>query len=194
MTTRRKSYIGQKFGKLTITGEHWIRLANGATTCQCVARCECGVVYSYLRGNVVGGATMQCRECKNAAMRVTEQLRKRASNPIYYQWRKHVKGACVKRWESFENFVADIGGIPNGCRIDCADIAKPIGPDNYVWTNRKCWTRSQIASIAVNGERYTLVDCGEILGVSRQRVHQLRNCGRLPARIKEALDSKRWTA
>ena len=68
-------------------------------------------------------------------------------------------------------------------RMVCRDHEKPLGPDNYVVTDQKgAWTRSPM--VLHNGKWIGLVQAAKILGMTRQRAHQIRL-----ERIQERLDS-----
>ncbi len=64
----------------------------------------------------------------------------------------------------------------------CRDHEKPLGPDNYVVTGEKgAWTRSPM--VFHNGKWIGLVQAAKILGMTRQRAHQIKL-----ERIQERLD------
>jgi len=67
-------------------------------------------------------------------------------------------------------------------RLVCRDRTQPLGPDNYLLTDRKgAWTRSQM--VLHNGKWIGLVQAAKILGMTRQRAHQIKL-----ERIQERLD------
>lgn len=141
--------VGDKYGRLTITkwivgkirGRFWVN-----------AVCECGVIGTYIRGNLAAGNTRSCgclqREhsrafrLKHGLAETCEyatwmNIKNRCSRPSSSSYKNYgAKGIKVcDRWlESFENFYADMG--PRPTNKHSIDRINPFGnyePNNCRW-------------------------------------------------------------
>jgi hypothetical protein len=73
-----------------------------------------------------------------------------------------------ERWESFENFLADMGERPEGRTLDRNDVNLGYEPGNCRWATLKEQSRNTRTTrwIEYQGERLTVVDWAERLNVS----------------------------
>ncbi|MCA9027819.1 MAG: hypothetical protein KDA86_21600 [Planctomycetaceae bacterium] len=180
---RRKSYLGQTFGKLNIIDE-WYEKRYGQTACKCTAKCTCGDVRTYFRGHIVNGSSSRCVGCQAARQRNPE---KRYGTYTYSQWMKHTHGDRVSAWDDYEAFLNDVGEIPPDKRIDKRRTGRPYGRSNFRLIDRNKSSRGLVKSIDVRGNEYTMFECAKLLGVTRQRVNQLLKKGTLADRVSEAI-------
>lgn len=148
---RAPDMSGVRFGALLVVA----RGANnrdGTATWECV--CDCG------ERRVIAGTTLRAgrrRSCGCQSPRFTaERMRKHglSRSRTYSIWhgmrqrcesdkaaKKHLycsKGIRVcERWQSFENFVSDMGLAPDGCSIERLDGNADYRPANCVWATPK---------------------------------------------------------
>lgn len=88
------------------------------------------------------------------------------------------KGFLCREWESFIQFLECIKEIPGGQFIRPKNPQQLIGPNNFTFDDHKTFVRSGTRKlIEYKGEIKTVRQMQEILGVSRQRVHQRIDAG-----------------
>jgi len=144
---------GQKYGKLTCiapgktsrSGRYWI------------CECECGNRTEVLRGNLRNGFTLSCgchkrennrhrdptwakhgyasKANRNPTYNSWMAMRMRCNNKNHESWEWYGgKGIKVcERWDSFSNFLEDMGERPDGKTLDRIDPDKDYSKDNCRW-------------------------------------------------------------
>ena len=68
-----------------------------------------------------------------------QNMKQRCQNPKYHQF-KYYGGRGIKvcdRWQDFANFLADMGGRPEGKTLDRVDNNKDYNPENCRWATSK---------------------------------------------------------
>src|SRR5947208_164257 len=115
-------------------------------------------------GHTRGGA-------RSPEYRTWDALIQRCENPKNNRF--HLYGAngvtVCERWRSsFVNFLTDMGPKPRGLTIDRIDNDGNYEPGNCQWSTPKQQARNRRTSaiIEYKGQRRTLVEWSEILGVS----------------------------
>ena len=76
------------------------------------------------------------------------------------------------RWQTFENFLADMGPAPEGMSIDRVDNDGDYEPSNCRWADRKTQNsnRRSIRWLEHDGKRMSVSDWARHLGVPIQRI------------------------
>jgi hypothetical protein len=104
-----------------------------------------------------------------------------ANSPTYVSWQsmlRRVRGqhgyadrgiTVDPRWQSFENFLADMGERPAGATIDRIDNDGPYAPDNCRWASNDIQFNNKTNSrhITYDGRTQTVAQWAREVGLSR---------------------------
>lgn len=179
--------IGDKFGKLTVTGDPISR--NGRYW---PCKCECGgealVSISDLRKReATNGGCSKCYRVKHGRGKSTDPtyskyqaMRQRCENEKHRSFANY-GGRGIKvceRWMSFENFLADMGDCPSDKHsIERRDSDGGYEPNNCEWATVEAQAnnRRNNVKVEVNGLKFSSLKkaaehFGIDYGVVRQRI------------------------
>lgn len=135
-------YRGAKFGRQTVLKTY---VEQGRS--RCLVRCDCGTKRTVLTFTLLNGMSQSCgclsRDRHRThgmygtpTYRTWQSMKMRAENRAGgKRWYAHVK--VCKRWQRFENFLADMGERPEGKTIDRIDGARGYEPGNCRWATPK---------------------------------------------------------
>lgn len=147
--------INQKFGKWTV-----LKLVEKTdkymrhTKYEC--RCDCGVIKTVRKTHLINNISTQCASCANkkhglykhplyeAWCKMKQRCYNKNHNSYKYYGERGIK--VCERWNSFENFLLDMGERPSA--IHSLDRIDPNGnyePTNCRWSTPKeqCENRRQ---------------------------------------------------
>jgi hypothetical protein len=103
-------------------------------------------------------------------------MRKRCINPAEQSWAKYGgRGISVcKRWDKFENFLADMGEAPKKFSIDRIDVNGDYKLSNCRWADAKQQANNTRTNLLVRyaGKEMTLKQWAEELGIPYHRLYQ----------------------
>lgn len=153
---------GQRFGRLTVV-EYAGQPTGRATAWLC--RCDCGAERAYYGSNLKTGKSTSCGcYVKELAVARMQAMPKRFTaarlrhgqhgSPTWKTWAamltrctnpnratfKHYGGRGItvcERWQTYENFVADMGERPAGKTLDRIDANGHYEPSNCRWATHK---------------------------------------------------------
>jgi hypothetical protein len=186
---------GKVFGRLTVLE----KLPGGLIQC----RCECGVVKAFHAGNVRSGRAKSCGclnreligdrarshgQSKTPEYRAWCLMWSRCTNPTVDRYPRYGgRGISVcERWESFENFIADMGPKPSRTH----SIGRINNDGNYEPGNCKWETRHEQANntcttvfIDFRGKQTALQDVARELGIPNTTLIQRVRAGMPPEKL-----------
>ena len=171
-----------------------LKMSNGKVRRRIVGRylCGCGKEFVTNVNNIKTGNTQSCgcfravvssERTKTHGMtgtttyHVWSGMQERCRNPKNKKWHNYGgRGVRVcDRWQSFENFLADMGEAPEGKSIDRhPDQNGNYEPGNCRWATGKeqCRNKRNNIVIQINGESMTVVEWSETTGaVSAQLIY-----------------------
>ena len=142
--------IGKKFGKFTVIGEAFPYRRGKNRFYRCL--CDCGVSKDVQLSSLTNGKSKSCGKglCNHA-------VKHGLSFSKEYQLYSSIKGRCYTksatgyesyggagikmcdRWlgdHGFENFLQDMGEVPEGLSLDRIDVYGDYSPDNCRWANQ----------------------------------------------------------
>jgi len=167
----------QIFGKLKV-----IRHVKG-TYWEC--QCECGQIVTRPSGSLRDGSTKSCG-CLKIETAGNATRRHGCTNTKEYRLWSAIKDRCYykgyklfhryggrgikmcDRWiNSFENFLSDMGKIPEGMTIDRIDNDGDYSPENCRWATKteQAQNRSTTRYVEWNGEKMCLSEFTRQLGL-----------------------------
>lgn len=188
---------GAQFGLLTVTARCVDRPR------YFICSCECGVEKPVRRDHLLTGKTISCgceaaRRASARAFKMHNAVRKHgiSGSRIYNVWRGmrqrcespshnayHRYGGrgiyVCQRWQSFENFLADMGQPAPGMTIERVDNDGPYSPENCRWASRaeQASNRAVNRNITWNGETLNLSQWSERTGIHRNTLERRVDLG-----------------
>lgn len=155
--------------------------------------CECGTKITVLKENLVTGHTSSCG-CFRASQRglsstpeyaAWDRMKKRcAGSSPHHKTHYKERGISIDpRWLSFENFLADMGRMPNeGLTLERVENDKGYGPDNCRWATWHDQRRNRRDNrwIEIDGVRRTLTDWALELKIPDSTLRNRLNRGMEP--------------
>jgi len=188
--------VGKKFGRLLVVKQAG-KDSGGNFLWSCL--CDCGAIKNILGRNLKNGASQSCGCLQR--QRVVEKLTKHGRSPkkgahkIYRIWTSMIQrctnpndggyttyGArgikVCDRWSMFENFLADMGEVPEGCQLDRIDNDGDYCLSNCRWVTRKQQARNRSTThlITHDGRTQCLSDWAKELNITSTALSfRLRN-------------------
>jgi hypothetical protein len=179
--TKHLPKIGTRFGRLVVW--HPLFMRHQKPFFRCV--CDCGNYHDTDIYSVINGKTSSCG-CYQKEAPITHG---QAYSPTYHSW-QHIKQRCsdpnfpnfkdyggrgvsyCARWESFENFLEDMGERPDGKTIDREDVDGNYTPDNCRWATSEEQARNKRNTVylKVDGRVATIPEHCERLGLNGSTV------------------------
>lgn len=202
--------VGQRFGGLYVVR----RILEPPALWECL--CDCGATCYVLSSRLTSGNTSSCGCRKRAALGertkthglsnggprgyvsraygIWQAMRDRCTNSHRSDYKYYGgKGIAVcQRWNSFENFFADMGEPPLGLTLDRIDSSKGYEASNCRWATRKTQVdnSSRIVPVSVDGVEKSISDWLRVYNVTKGWYYYQRKKGRSHEEILKALSQQ----
>ena len=180
---------GKKYGYWTAVSFYDREKSHTRWLCRCV----CGVERPVISSSLTKGVSISCG-CVGIKIRSQKSTKHgMAKTTTYKSWHSmhqrcqgkgghesYVKNGITvcERWNSFENFVKDMGERPTGMTIDRIDGTKGYYKENCRWATNKQQMNNRKVNVFVEpfGQKMTVAEAAEKynIGISCLR-HRLRN-------------------
>lgn len=205
--------VGQRFGRLLVKRQAGLHKSYKVLW-ECI--CDCGNTKIVISTLLVKGSTRSCG-ClfKEALMsRNTKHghgtpgaktpefitwmnIKQRCTNPknSHYKWYGGKGIRVCERWDSFDNFLSDMGLRPSSMHsIERLNNDRDYEPSNCVWGTRDQQARNKSTSrfIEYNGERLILADWARRFGCRDSQILYFLNRGKGMAEIEQHIKSRKY--
>jgi len=200
---RTKNRIGEVYGDLTV--KHFgkkLPSRHSTWVCECMCGTEIEVAYPSLKN----GRTKSCGCARQRTAHCMSESSSKATQQeiaTYKSW-KGMKYRCstanknyggrgiqvCERWQSFTNFLEDMGLCPEGYSIERVDVNGNYEPSNCMWIPFELQGRNKRDTVRVmyKGEEVALIDICEQLGLNYRTVYSRIHI--LGYTVEEALEDR----
>lgn len=185
---------GRRFGRLEV-------LSRGENTkaqkARWNCRCDCGKSTLAIGASLLNGHTQSCgclkdektsarfkkhgEANKTRAYRIWKGMISRCRNPkaTSFKWYGALGVDVCERWNSYANFIADMGEPPEGTSLERDRPADHYGPDNCRWATALEQSRNTKANrkITAFGKTLCASEWAEITGIPAPTIYDRLNRG-----------------
>jgi len=173
--SRAIDLTGQVFGRLIVTGRKKTKPGVAVWTC----RCACGRTSDVSANSLLARKTRSCGVCTRGTHHLSDTpefdawkvMRQRCRDPKATGYKNYGgRGITVcERWESFENFIADMGPRPfEGASIDRIDTDGDYTPENCRWATRieQANNKRSCHRLTLDGKTQTIAEWAREAGLN----------------------------
>lgn len=183
----RRISVGDRYGRLVVVGPpDNVVPARSRWPC----RCDCGEIQQVTERALIRGSTRSCGCLQRESAR-NRKIHGRAGTMEYRVWRAMLdrctnprsqsyadyggRGITVcDRWQTLDDFIADMGDRPDGMSIERIDNDGPYSPDNCRWATNTEQHRNtrRTKRLTFRNETRCLVEWAQITGINRTTISQ----------------------
>lgn len=185
---RYRDLVGQVFTRLTVVSYAGTYKHGGALW---NVRCDCGSEKQVAAMHLMSGHAKSCGclqtevatihgMTNTTTFRAWSSMLNRCRNPNNQAYPRYGgRGITVcERWNSFENFYADMGEQPKGLSLERRDNDQGYGPDNCCWATRIEQNNNKRTNRLVTsfGKTQTVAQWSREIGITASALrHRLNN-------------------
>lgn len=180
---KKLNLVGQRFAMLTVVEKAHSKKVQGGTVVYWTCKCDCGNTTLKATAALRTGKDKSCGCYKHARIGNQSRTHGMSNTKVYELWSAMIQRAkgnraksypergitCCPEWESFENFLADMGEPKPGDSLERVDNDKGYSKDNCVWLPMKDqWrNRTNTKFYDYNGKKMTLREIAEEVGMNQ---------------------------
>ncbi len=184
----RKDLVGRVFGRLVVKA-YAETIGHRAFW---LAECSCGGTARVATTSLVGGNTKSCGCLKREVLGASQRTHGCAGKSKAYSVWKGMKKRCVnanersfknygargitvcERWQSFDNFLADMGEPAPGLSIERINNNAGYSPSNCIWADDVTQARNRrplpFGRISELGLSVRLDELARLVGINKQTI------------------------
>jgi len=189
----QESILGKRFGRLVVVGPV---IKNKWGNIYRLCRCDCGKEKMIYVNSLVSGHSKSCGCLRKEISRSKFTTHGKTDTRTYRIWcamktrttnkndpaYKNYGGRGIKlcpKWNTFSNFLRDMGVCPAGKEIDRIDNDKGYSPGNCRWTTRKQNQNNKRSNrfLECRGKRQTLMQWANERKVNESLIRSRLNSG-----------------
>lgn len=165
-----------------------------------LCECSCGVESQVYEYNLLRGYSTRCRKCADDVIGSKNKVEFPKKSRLYRSWeRAKLRDDFIwssaewkQNYSSFCQDLKDAGILDQSKKMQPIDVEAPISIENIELVSD---LRRGRKFLTVQGRSYSTQELTDILGISRQRIFQIRehfgNDDELRRRVKEALNNEK---
>jgi hypothetical protein len=176
MSKQTKDRLGLRYGRLVVIGS--IHVRGLGTGWECL--CDCGQKTYAAGNNLETGNTTSCGcfhaarlrthgKTKSRVYTIWKGMRRRCQSPKALEYRNYgARGISVcERWQTFENFLSDMGEPEDGLTIERINNDGNYEPSNCKWASYKDQLNNRRNNhyVSAFGRRRTLTQWSEEMNI-----------------------------
>lgn len=178
---------GLRYGRLIARADVG-RSKNGDVLWEC--ECDCGNIVTVSSSNLGTGNTLSCGCLQQERLKASTTKHGKTRTHVYVVW-MNMRRRCsdpksksylnygargikvCERWQSFENFYADMGDPEAGHTIDRIDVNGDYEPANCRWatSGEQSRNRRNNHTVTFEGRTLTLIEWSEVLSIPYYTLH-----------------------
>ncbi len=185
---RLRNHKDKRFGRLVVEKFLGRKLVSGVLRPFWLCKCDCGGFTESTSSNLIAGNSTSCG-CKKIEACLKRSTHGKSGTTEYEAWKKmrerclnknckeykHYGGRGIricKRWDKFENFLADLGLKPKGYSLERKKVNDGYKPSNCLWIPKTKQNRNRRDTIRLtyNNVTKTLVDWADELKIPYHRI------------------------
>lgn len=184
-TSLGRSLLGQRFGRLVVSGPSPGKSRSKQWACEC----DCGCQHVTSASSLRRGATRSCGCLHREELGNRRRTHGSSESLTYKRWRS-MRARCLlpntrsyaryggrgiticESWSDFTNFIADMGECPPGYTIEREDNNGPYAPGNCRWATRKEQNRNTSANrrLLYQGQNLCVSEWAERVGIKYRTI------------------------
>jgi hypothetical protein len=187
---RKRDLTGIRFERLVVLSQGKSRRYRcGRNAIVWIVRCDCGTIKEVESGHLTSGETVSCgcfirEKTRNRSLthgftgtkvyKAWSAMRERCVNTKHPEYANYGgRGIAVcERWQSFDNFLADVGEPRKWESIDRIDVNGDYEPANCRWATSVEQNRNTRSNrlLTMDGVTYCVAEWSERLGIKHATI------------------------